>query len=234
MSGVIQTETMKLRGCPVTQDEAREAVHRLINSHFRTKDQARCTIPVRACDDDVTAIDYVIESAAEIEALKAQLSAMTEDRNLWRDAHNEDCPNAARIAELEGVDASILHRERTAANSEQIAQQKVEAVLKVLEMVKPVLETHIATLPPRSASRTTQRWRTEAKDALAAIAEVQKPFVALAGELIAFEKLLKAADDLRQAHTETSDCSIKSWGPDDRCDACKAYDALKGEGNKLG
>lgn len=36
----------------------------------------------------------VAELQAENAALKAELTAMTIDRNLWQDAHNEDCPNA--------------------------------------------------------------------------------------------------------------------------------------------
>ena len=36
----------------------------------------------------------VAELQAENAALKAELTAMTIDRNLWRDAHTEDCPNA--------------------------------------------------------------------------------------------------------------------------------------------
>lgn len=38
---------------------------------------------------------------AENESLKAELTAMTEDRNLWQQAHDEDCPNRAMIETLE-------------------------------------------------------------------------------------------------------------------------------------
>lgn len=36
-----------------------------------------------------------------IEELEGQIAAMTVDRDLWRDAHDEDCPNAAMVTELE-------------------------------------------------------------------------------------------------------------------------------------
>ena len=36
-------------------------------------------------------------NAGEIEVLRTQLAAMTEDRNLWQDAHNDDCPNKAAL-----------------------------------------------------------------------------------------------------------------------------------------
>ncbi len=70
------TETMKLRGRPVTAEEATLAVRRLINSHFRNNDQARCSIPVEPMDDDVVAGDYVLESEARIAELKAKLAAL--------------------------------------------------------------------------------------------------------------------------------------------------------------
>jgi hypothetical protein len=33
---------------------------------------------------------------ARVESLRKELVEMTLDRNLWRDAHNEDCPNLAQ------------------------------------------------------------------------------------------------------------------------------------------
>jgi len=53
------TLTMKMRGRPVTQDEALKSAHRLINSHFGNPDKARVSIPVDYRDDDVTVIDYI-------------------------------------------------------------------------------------------------------------------------------------------------------------------------------
>lgn len=80
-----QTITMKMRGSPVTSEEAAIAVQRLINSHFHINDGARVRIPVSAMDDDVVAADYVQESAeriAQVEAerdrLKAALEAVQE------------------------------------------------------------------------------------------------------------------------------------------------------------
>lgn len=35
----------------------------------------------------------------EVRRLKGELTAMTEDRNLWQDAHDEDCPNKAALSE---------------------------------------------------------------------------------------------------------------------------------------
>jgi len=37
---------------------------------------------------------------AELERLKAELNAMTIDRDLWQSDHNEDCPNAAMVTSL--------------------------------------------------------------------------------------------------------------------------------------
>jgi hypothetical protein len=56
-----QTITQKMRGRPVTHEEARDSSRRLINSHFRNPDQARIQIPVSASDDDVLILDYILE-----------------------------------------------------------------------------------------------------------------------------------------------------------------------------
>jgi hypothetical protein len=55
---------MKMRGRPVTHEEARESAHRLINSHFGNADRARASIPVDYRDDDVTVVDYIWEQRA--------------------------------------------------------------------------------------------------------------------------------------------------------------------------
>lgn len=39
--------------------------------------------------------EQLLTALTEKEELKKQLAAMTEDRDLWQDAHNEDCPNLA-------------------------------------------------------------------------------------------------------------------------------------------
>lgn len=54
---------------------------------------------------------------ARIAEREKELAAMTEDRNLWRDAHNDDCPNLARIAEL-GEELSTAKSLHFAAESE--------------------------------------------------------------------------------------------------------------------
>ena len=66
----------ELRGRPVTADEARTAVTRLINSHFRNANSARCSIPLNAMDDDVVAADYVEEASERIKELEAKLAAL--------------------------------------------------------------------------------------------------------------------------------------------------------------
>jgi len=37
----------------------------------------------------------------ELQEVRQQLKAMTIDRNLWQDAHNEDCPNIAALEAAE-------------------------------------------------------------------------------------------------------------------------------------
>ena len=66
----------ELRGRPVTADAARTAVTRLINSHFRNANSARCSIPLNAMDDDVVAADYVEEASERIKELEAKLAAL--------------------------------------------------------------------------------------------------------------------------------------------------------------
>jgi hypothetical protein len=51
-------------------------VQRLINSHFGNKDRVRISIPTETTDDDVTAADYVRESAVRIRDLEAKLAAL--------------------------------------------------------------------------------------------------------------------------------------------------------------
>ena len=68
--------TRELRGRPVTAEEAKVSVQRLINSHFHNKDSARCSIPTRADDDDIVASDWVQESIERISELEAKLAAL--------------------------------------------------------------------------------------------------------------------------------------------------------------
>ncbi len=59
------TLTMKLRGRPVSKEEALCSARRLVNSHFHNPDAARISIPVSAADDDVTVIDYIREQTGK-------------------------------------------------------------------------------------------------------------------------------------------------------------------------
>ena len=55
------TETQIRRGRPVTPEEARAALRRLIHSHFHQPDGARCSIPAHPMDDDLLLSDYLTE-----------------------------------------------------------------------------------------------------------------------------------------------------------------------------
>lgn len=56
--------TRRMRGRPVTHDEAQRSAQRLINSHFRSEDRARTSIPADYRDDDITVSDYIEEHKA--------------------------------------------------------------------------------------------------------------------------------------------------------------------------
>jgi hypothetical protein len=60
------TETQKMRGRPVTHEEAQNAAHHLIDSFFDNpgKPKARASIPVDPFDDDVLILDYIAEQQA--------------------------------------------------------------------------------------------------------------------------------------------------------------------------
>jgi hypothetical protein len=64
-----ETITRKMRGRPVTHDEAEISAQRLINSHFHNADQARVSIPARPDNDDVLVMDYIEEQRANETAL---------------------------------------------------------------------------------------------------------------------------------------------------------------------
>ena len=84
----------ELRGRPVTADEARTAVTRLINSHFRNANSARCSIPLNAMDDDVVAADYVEEASERIKELEAKLAAK------WISVSSESMPEYDTLVRL--------------------------------------------------------------------------------------------------------------------------------------
>lgn len=60
-----QTFTQKMRGRPVTHDEAMASADRLINSRFGKANGARCSIPARPDDDDIVIVDYITEQRAK-------------------------------------------------------------------------------------------------------------------------------------------------------------------------
>ena len=59
-----------------------------------------------------TLIERIAKQDAEIERLKRELSAMTEDRNLWKDDHEGDCPyvaeNTSLKAQVERLSAPVI------------------------------------------------------------------------------------------------------------------------------
>jgi hypothetical protein len=63
-----------------------------------------------------------------LSALEEQLTAMTKDRNLWQDAHNEDCPN--KIA----VDALEEHLRETKDERNRIDGARMLQAAKTLEL----------------------------------------------------------------------------------------------------
>lgn len=73
-----QTITQKVRGRPVTHEEASMAAQRLVNSHFNNEDRARMSIPVRAEDDDVLLSDYIREQQD-----KEQNDVAVSDKHIW-------------------------------------------------------------------------------------------------------------------------------------------------------
>ena len=119
----METVTMKIRGRKVNHEEALKAAHRLVNSHFRNPDSARCSIPVQADDDDVTVIDYIQEQKeqAELYAVALDLtdtnavsflecnSMPVRDGDVeWWDLGDdpddlEDCEQELRYLELRGL-----------------------------------------------------------------------------------------------------------------------------------
>lgn len=71
------TCSQEKRGRLVTDDEAEASAHRLIHSHFHTPDQARCSMPARPEDDDLTIVDYVRETRALRTSARKLAEALT-------------------------------------------------------------------------------------------------------------------------------------------------------------
>jgi len=82
----IPTVTQQMRGRPVTHEEGAASIQRLINSHFNNENRARCSIPVRADDDDILASDYAQECAERIAKLEAENARLESDNKALRDA----------------------------------------------------------------------------------------------------------------------------------------------------
>lgn len=59
------------------------------------------------CLLDDTALEEKVHAACDekLRTLKSQLDAMTVDRNLWQEAHDEDCPNKAQLDAVVGHEA---------------------------------------------------------------------------------------------------------------------------------
>jgi hypothetical protein len=55
--------TERLRGRPVTAEEAARSAQRLVNSHFRNPDSARISIPANPSDDDLIVTDFIRQIA---------------------------------------------------------------------------------------------------------------------------------------------------------------------------
>jgi len=95
------------------------------NYHFDTEEVLRVVMGTDILRDNVRrrlllitsrerfslyrAIAKLIDSRAE-----AELAAMTEDRNLWRDAHDEDCPNLAMLETVQ-QERDLLKQQLAAA-----------------------------------------------------------------------------------------------------------------------
>lgn len=73
------------KGIPgVSAARARIAVQRLINSHFRNDNRARCSIPAnRENDDDLVAMDYVTQSEERIARSEQALAALEAENAEW-------------------------------------------------------------------------------------------------------------------------------------------------------
>jgi hypothetical protein len=79
-------------------------------------------------------------SQAETLSLKAQLSEMTEDRDLWQGEHSEDCPNLAALAEMTALAAARLDVIKGLEESEKGWREvNAKAIARVQE-----LETQLA------------------------------------------------------------------------------------------
>lgn len=73
-------ETQRLRGRPVTLEEAVVSAHRFIAEHFKTDNRVKTCIPVEVTDDDIVLMDYIFEAAkatADAERYRAALVVLS-------------------------------------------------------------------------------------------------------------------------------------------------------------
>jgi hypothetical protein len=81
----------------VSATRAREAVQRLINSHFGNHDRARCSVPARPeCDDDLVAMRYIDETEAVL--AEQQRAAEQPRKPEGQPPENEGCWGRVYIA----------------------------------------------------------------------------------------------------------------------------------------
>lgn len=84
----------------VSPSRAREAVQRLINSHFRNDNRARCSIPAnRAEDDDLVAMDYISQSEARVAELEAENKRIAEELETSNANHRKMASEMAALGE---------------------------------------------------------------------------------------------------------------------------------------
>lgn len=69
--------------------------------------------------------------------LRSELKAMTEDRNLWRDEHNGDCPNGARVENLEAELQSLRERQERALACLRCSEDKKHAKMAITILTQP-------------------------------------------------------------------------------------------------
>lgn len=83
-----ETITMKMRGRPITHEEAEVSAQRLINSFFHNDDGARISIPVRPDNDDVLVMDYILEQRDALRVLREERDTFKEAMVLTADECN--------------------------------------------------------------------------------------------------------------------------------------------------
>lgn len=97
----------------------------VVRDNWASDDMARawgCLVAERA--KLVSLRRQLAENTAEVETLTRELAAMTEDRNLWREDHGDDCPYKEQLDLLQTTaaeDRETLTRERDEARIKNAA-----------------------------------------------------------------------------------------------------------------